>query len=384
MAKVEEQLGWKPSRRLAVTTGGTFENFFAIPQGADLNAPVRSHDQPGTILDTTIPEPFVKLRYTNTGAFGQAQYTVSPAATVTLGARADYNSRFGATFNPRAGLVLQARPGTTLKMLYGSAYLAPSPFQSFSHYGSFQSADGGQTYSSTYWHLGNPDLKPQRKKTVEINLLQALGESLRLGASASYSRLDNLVKTAAADRAYSGDYLGWPVDYIDFPVNEGRANVYGGTMWLDYLHLRGSERRIAANLSLSFADGRVWEDDTRESSRLPIGAMAPVQLRASADVDWRRWTLAPRLSLSGRQRLLATVDDGSSSRRRTLDGYATVDLTVRRLNVLRGLDAFLTVENAFDSRYRHINGRAYTNPEEFVGVPQNPRRMSAGITVKTR
>jgi outer membrane receptor protein involved in Fe transport len=155
-------------------------------------------------------------------------------------------------------------------------------------------------------------------------------------------------------------------------------------MWLDYLHLRGSERRIAANLSLSFADGRVWEDDTRESSRLPIGAMAPVQLRASADVDWRRWTLAPRLSLSGRQRLLATVDDGSSSRRRTLDGYATVDLTVRRLNVLRGLDAFLTVENAFDSRYRHINGRAYTNPEEFVGVPQNPRRMSAGITVKTR
>jgi hypothetical protein len=43
MAKAEQQLSWKPRPSIAMTTGGTFERFFAIPQGADLNAPIQSH-----------------------------------------------------------------------------------------------------------------------------------------------------------------------------------------------------------------------------------------------------------------------------------------------------------------------------------------------------
>jgi outer membrane receptor protein involved in Fe transport len=42
MAKAEEQLSWKPTPSITMTTGGTFEHFFAIPQGADLNAPTSS------------------------------------------------------------------------------------------------------------------------------------------------------------------------------------------------------------------------------------------------------------------------------------------------------------------------------------------------------
>ena len=47
MAKAEEQLSWKPTPSIAMTTGGTFERFFAIPQGADLNAPIESRDGAG-------------------------------------------------------------------------------------------------------------------------------------------------------------------------------------------------------------------------------------------------------------------------------------------------------------------------------------------------
>jgi hypothetical protein len=49
--------------------------------------------------------------------------------------------------------------------------------------------------------------------------------------------------------------------------------------------------------------------------------------------------------------------------------------------VLKSVDAFLTVENALDRRYVDINLRAYTNPEELVGAPQNPRRLTAGFDV---
>src|SRR5213079_2663520 len=103
-------------------------------------------------------------------------------------------TRYGATFNPRVGIVAQPAAGTTLKLLYGSAYLAPSPYQAHVHFGSFYSTDGGETYASSYWHLPNPNLRPQQKKTVEANALQALGGSFQLSASAFYSRFTNLVR----------------------------------------------------------------------------------------------------------------------------------------------------------------------------------------------
>jgi outer membrane cobalamin receptor len=381
MMKVEEQLSWKPVRKLTVTTGGTVERFFSIPQGADLNAPVRSQDHPGTILGTNIVDEFFKVHYTNSGVFGQAQYVVMPGVTVTLGAREDYNSRFGGTFNPRVGLVLQPVAGTTLKVLYGAAYLAPSPYQSYSHYGSFYSTDGGQTYASSYWHLGNPNLKPQRKKTTEVNLLQALGRNFQLSTSGFYSRFTSVVKESDPELAYSGLYLGWPVDYIDFPVNEGRAVTYGGTAGLNFMRVLDSDRSIEARAAVSFADGEVW-DENQAGIGVPIGSMVPVQFRFGADLEMYRWMVAPRAAVVGTQRLRATIGEGRSTERRTLPGYTAVDVTVRRIGVFKNLDLFAMVENAFDKRYRAINARAYLNPEELIGAPQNPRRFTVGFDVR--
>jgi outer membrane receptor for ferrienterochelin and colicin len=382
MAKAEQQLSWKPVPAITMTAGGTFERFYAIPQGADLNAPIRSHDQPGTILGTDIPDDFVKLRYANTGAFAQMQYAITPAVTVTAGARADYNTRYGGTFNPRVGLVARPSGTTTLKLLYGSAFLAPSPYQSFSHYGSFYSVDGGTTYASSYWHLPNPDLKPQHKKTVEVNLLQSAG-SFQLSASAFYSRFAGLLKESDASEAYAGLYHGWPVDYIDFAVNQGHASTYGGTLGADYLLELSDDRRVVARAALALVDGRVSATDG-SGTTIPIGAMAPLQFRLGADIDWRRWSVAPSVSVTGRQRLLALAEAAGPASRRTLDGYLTAGVHVRRNRLFKNVDVFATIENGFDARYRHINARAYTNPEELIGAPQNPRRLTIGFDLRLR
>jgi len=383
VARAEEQLSWKPRPTLTLTTGVVFERFFAIPQGADTSAPIESQDAPGTILDTSIPDDFYKLHYANSGAFAQMQYAMTPRVTLTLGARGDYNTRFGGTFNPRLGMVAKATKTTTVKLLYGTAFLAPSPYQSYAHWGSFYSADGGKTYASDYWHVPNPDLKPQQKKTVEVNVLQSLGDNFQLSGSAFYTRITHLINETDAALSYSGLYHGWPVAYIDFAVNEGRSTTYGGTVGVDYVRSLGVNRRIEAHAAAAFVDGREWEDDVTDS-HLPIGAMSPVQLRLGTDLDWDQWRIAPRLSIVGAQRLLATrtTVDGSLARR-TLDGYATLDLNVRR-TLFRSLDGFVTVENAFDRRYRTINARAYTNPEELIGAPQNPRRVSVGFSLRIR
>jgi outer membrane receptor for ferrienterochelin and colicin len=380
MIKVDEQVTWRYTPRLTFTSGATWERFLSIPQTADLNAPVTSHSLlPGTLLGTNIPDELIKLRYENGGAFAQLQHKLTSQVALTLGARADYNTRYGATFNPRAGVVLTPAPATTLKVLYGTAFLAPSPYESYLHYGSFYSVDGGATYQSDYWHLGNPDLKPQKKKTVEVTLLQGLGPSLALSASSFYSNVTDLRVPTDPDQAYSGPYLGWPVAYIDFPVNEGHANTYGATVGLETTHWFGRSTRLHSRVAVSAVDGRVWHNDL--TSSVPIGAMVPFQLRGSMDLDWGAWSLAPRIAVLAKQRSLGLEARGDGFVRPTIDGYTTVDVAVRRV-LSKQWTAFATFENAFDARYRQVNLRAYTNPEELVGVPQNPRRLSAGISIR--
>jgi outer membrane receptor protein involved in Fe transport len=140
---------------------------------------------------------------------------------------------------------------------------------------------------------------------------------------------------------------------------------------------------VAARAGLTVADGRTYVDNAR-GGVLPLGAMVPVQLRAGVDLDWGRWQAAPRLSVVGTQRLLATMDSADGPVRRTLDGYSTVDVNIRRRNLFGHLDAFVTIENAFDRRYRSINERAYINAEEFLVIPQNPRRITVGVEVRSR
>jgi iron complex outermembrane receptor protein len=304
---------------------------------------------------------------------------MKPTVVLTTGGRVDFNTRYGSTFNPRVGLVVQATAGTTVKLLYGAAYLAPSPYQEYSHYGSFLSEDGGQTYHSPYWHLPNPDLKPEHKKTLETNVLQRIGANVSVSASAFYSRFTNLIQPIDPDKAYAGVFHGWPVDYIDFPSNNGRETTYGGTLMLTAVRSIAANRQVTAHAGLSLADGRVWAQDETIGS-LPIGGMAPVQLRFGADIDWDRFSVTPRVAVAGRQRLSATTLAGDE--RRALDGYWTCDVNVRRRDVVKHLDAFVTVENAFDRRYRTINERAYINAEEFIGIPQNPRRITAGFELR--
>jgi iron complex outermembrane receptor protein len=380
MAKAEEQLAWKAGRGVTVTTGGTFERFFAIPEGAALNAPIRSQKEPGTIFGTTMPDEFLKLHYSNAGVYAEARYAKSQRLNLTVGARGDYNSRYGATFNPRVGVVSQLTRSTTLKLLYGTAYLAPSPFEQYGHHGEFTSTDGGITYSSAFWHLPNPNLKPQGKQTAEVQLQQEIGAAVLFTTSAFYARLSNLLVQSdpAPNLARSGTYLGWPVETIEIPANEGGATTYGGAIGLRIRRSFGPEREIDGRVDISIAGGHIW--DVEIDRNLAIGGMSPIRAHAGVDLDWYRWIVAPRLSIVGPQRLLAF--DERTLARRSLPGYATVDVNVRRLRVFPRVNAFLTVENAFDRRYRNINSGAYMDPEQLVGALQNPRRVTVGFDVR--
>lgn len=84
----------------------------------------------------------------------QAEWHFMPDWELTLGARYDNYSDFGHTLNPRAALVWQTAQNLTTKLLYGSAFRAPSFDQLYA--------------INNPVVLGNPDLKPETIDTYEL------------------------------------------------------------------------------------------------------------------------------------------------------------------------------------------------------------------------
>jgi len=378
-AKAEEQIVWKASQALTITGGLGYEAFRALPWSTDLQSPVDTGGAvKGTILGTTIPADFFPLRYHNLGLYAQAQYTATPSLSFTLGARYDDNSRYGDTFNPRFGAVWHITTAQTLKLLYGSAFLAPSPYTAFGHFGSF--FDPGSGYQSFFWKLPNPGLKPMKSKNLELNYRIFALPELSLTLSAYQTRLENLfslVDDSQYTKLYNGQYKGYPVGYIAVQTNLGEQKNHGGTVQVDFLKKLGAEQRVSAYLAWSLVDGKV--DPLGNGKEYDIGQIAPQTLRAGVEGGWGPWSFSLRYTRLNEQR--HAVRD-ASGQPRMLDGYSNLDANLR-WTFLKGFTAELRASNLSDSRFRNVNG-GYDpfNPVELFGSPQDPRRIFFGLEAR--
>ena len=93
---------------------------------------------------------------TSVGAFLQDQIAISARAFATLSLRTEHNGSTGTTFVPHGSLAFVAARGSkadlTLRASAGAGIKAPSFFES---------------YGTSSFALGNPDLKPERARTYD-------------------------------------------------------------------------------------------------------------------------------------------------------------------------------------------------------------------------
>jgi outer membrane receptor for ferrienterochelin and colicins len=98
---------------------------------------------------------------------------------LNAGVRYDHYYTFGGTTNPRLGLIYHPFSQTAFKLLYGSAFRAPSAYEMF------------------YYGLGqfpaNLDLQPETIKSYEIVAEQGLGEHFRLTANVFRNQVGKLI-----------------------------------------------------------------------------------------------------------------------------------------------------------------------------------------------
>jgi outer membrane receptor protein involved in Fe transport len=393
MVKIEELMTYKASGKLNITAGASLEKYNSTPQSGDLKAPVDNDSYlAGSYVGTEsyyrpqgLQAQFYNIRFTNTGAYVQAQYSPEKNVHFTVGARYDVNSRYGSTFNPRLGLVYKPFEKTTIKVLYGSAFLAPTPSDAYVHYGSFDTPDSGRTYHSYFLHLPNPGLKPIKSKNFELNLRQYITENMSFSVNGYFNELSNLFAFAddnETTKLYNNQFNGIPVDYVEVFVNRGRQLNYGGSLQLNWNASVGNVQFHSYG-SVSYADG-VRKSLEPGGKDMELDFISPFITRIGTDIKAGNFTCSPRLMIVGSQNIAGVADEsGPVIKRQQISGYALLNFSVR-YTVKKGLSCFANVSNALDQRFRSVGfNMDLNNPntELLYGQPQDPARIMAGISM---
>ncbi|MCS6832871.1 MAG: TonB-dependent receptor [Flammeovirgaceae bacterium] len=390
MLKAEQQVIWDISEKINIVAGATHEAFSSIPKGFDLEKPMdKKTNLQGVISGSRTPlrpegiaAPIVNVLYTNTGGYLQMQIAPSPIFSATIGARYDYNSRFGGAFNPRLGLVITPSSKTSFKALYGSAFFAPSPFVSFEQFGSFVSFDQGASYKSFFLQLANPDLAPVKSNAFELGFKQFISENLSFTTNAYYMTLDNLVTyvpDATNGNRYKGKYLGYPVDFVQIKINLGTQRNYGAHLQIDYLQ-KLDKGYLNSFVGVSYADGTIeipfYESGKRILKETDIPFISELYTRVGLDFRYGRFFGSTRWHILSSQRTGVLNEDKKT--RFKISGYTLGNLTLG-YELTKQLSVYGMVRNILDARYRSLNEMNANDDYAFRGMPQVPIRFTGGL-----
>lgn len=240
--------------------------------------------------------------------YGQDEFAITRTLALSAGVRHDHYSDFGGTTNPRLGLIYHLFQPTTLKLLYGTAFRAPEPFELAPDYGAF--------------YNNNLQLHPEKIQSMEGVVEQGLGPHLSLSGSVFRNHIRDLitVETVAGDQ--------------EVYENSGDANADGVEVELDG-HLANG---IKGTASYSFVDAEnPLTHQTLTNSPQHLG-----KLNLSVPVL--------------RQRLFASLDAQYTSSVQTLagntlSGFSVFNFTMLGHSLGKHLDLSGSVYNLFNKKY---------------------------------
>lgn len=385
ITRIEEQLNWNIKKHISLIGGVSFENINALPKTGDLPFEfdvdkaadlqdiyylgTNVNDQFGN--DLTIYQDFYYLNYQNYGGYLQLQGLFADRFGLTLGGRLDYNTRYGLTINPRAGFTYKASEKLNFKLLYGQAYLAPSPYTAYQHYGSFMTTeDGGGNVTGLvgpFWHLPNPDLEPEKLSSTELGLNFNATENLIFSANGYYNMIKDLI---VIEGNPGGTFQDVAITFVERPVNKGEATTYGFTVRGDY-RLSIGESTINSNLAYIYSDGDI------DGEPLPYSAKNTIK----AELAWKFKGLNVSARLINRSSSLHGIMKDANGDPLEVDGFTTVNLTASyKIFDKENFDGALQL------KILNLTNAKYYNPtlgtgELFVGSPQDPVRYNLGLVI---
>jgi outer membrane receptor for ferrienterochelin and colicins len=251
------------------------------------------------------PDPLSSMVW---ALYGQDEFAIAHKLTLSAGLRYDHYSIFGGTANPRLGLIYHVFHPTTLKLLYGTAFRAPEPFE-------LQPDVGGGS-------ADNLQLRPEKIRSVEGVVEQTLGGHFALAGSVFRNWISDLISVETV------------LNGTELYQNYGKANATGMEAELDGQLANG----IKGRASYSYV-----------STENP----ATNQTLTNSPQHLGKLDLSYPLA---RQRLFASLDAQYTSSVQTLagntiSGFSVCNFTLLGHTLGKHLDLSGSVYNVFNKKY---------------------------------
>ena len=267
-------------------------------------------------------------------AYVQDEWTFARDWTLTAGVRQDRYSDFGSTTNPRLALVWDASLDLTVKLLYGSAFRAPS----------FNEQYGVNPVSS-----GNTAIRPETMRTLEAALQWQAARELQINVNLFRYALGDIIKATPNPAPAPGATFR----------NAGSQRGLGGEVEWVWDALRNL--RLAGNYA--------YQRSTDELNRTDAGMAPHHHLNARLD-----WAFASGSLLSARLNHVRSRLRAFGDNRPPVPDYSTLDLTVRTLLPGTGWELTLALLNLLDADVREPSLPAAGIPRD---LPMAGRSVSA-------
>ncbi|MCG2578175.1 TonB-dependent receptor [Dechloromonas sp. XY25] len=238
--------------------------------------------------------------------YAQDEWNFARDWTLTGGLRHDNYSDFGSTTNPRLALVWEARQDLTAKLMYGTAFRAPSFIEQY--------ATGNPVA------LGNPALMPEKIKTLEAAVAWQVRHDLLTSLSIFHHEISDIINQSGVTYQNTGKQKG----------NGGEFEV----LW---------DASNALRLTGHYAYQRNIDQTTRQDA----GYAPHHHLYTRAD-----WRVYSDWRLSGQVNYVADRERPAGDTRPQVPDYTSVDLTLRTSPQKRGWDFSGSVFNLFNADIR--------------------------------
>jgi len=212
--------------------------------------------------------------------------------------------------NPRAALIWQADPVTTVKALHGRAHRAPNAYERY--------------YDDGIAQLANPSLKGESIETLELVADHRLDSGAQLRATVYEWNMRDLIALGI------DPVSGIPQYRAGGDVNAKGLELSADKAWAWGSRLRGSIawQHVRNDAGASLLNSPALLAKLNVSAPLPVAG-----LRMGYELRYD----GPRLTVDGNQ----------------AGGYAVSNLRLSTDRLAKGLDVGLTVRNVFDKRYAH-------------------------------
>ena len=288
----------------------------------------------GFLVDRFAQDPATSAQRNNFGYTFQDQ-TLWGRFSLGDGVRVDDNGSFGTVVVPRSSLAYRLRNGggffgaTTLKFNFGLGVKEPSFLES---------------YANTPYFVGNPDLVPERSRTLDYGVEQRFWQGrgrLELDGFDNVFR-DQIAFETTNYQTFSGTFF-----------NIGRARAKGAEVSLEIAPVKG----LRAMGSYTYLDSEVIDSGNPYSPAMQAGRWLLRRPRHSGSVqifwNWKRMNITSTTLFVGRRQDSDFV--GLEPPLIWNNGYTDSDLSWS-YRAFRHMTYYGRVENLLNQKYMQVLG----------------------------